>query len=179
MAVNHLFLTLILLWGWSPAMTHQEARAFIGNVLNYFETMERAAELRNKRVIVQHYRDCWLVVCEAYYGADEGPARAKLHTSAAAAAHVCPVRPRWFIQKYSRPMRKVVARTSKTVAGRRRGDEYTEHFDVLSCGHLIADHSADHETAPAKHRRCEQCQSTASAGSTAAPTLGRRVYATA
>jgi len=141
-------------------MTPRQGKARVSHVLAYFETMERAAELRNKRVIVQHYRDCWLAVCEAYYGADNSPARTILHNSTAAAAAATSLRPRWFIEKYSRPMRKVVARTSKTVAGRRRGDEYTQQFDVLSCGHLIADHSADCGTAPAKHRRCEKCQTT-------------------
>ncbi len=138
-------------------MTNRQAKQFIESVLDYFSKMERAAELRNKRVIVRHFQECWLVVCEAYYGARANPAQEILHTATAGTVASGTARPRWFQEKYSRPLRLVVARTARRFVDQGHGAACEVRYDVLSCGHQIEDHSAELGQPPARHRRCKEC----------------------
>lgn len=141
----------------APAMTQRDASVFIHDVLQYFETLERAATLRNNRALTLHYQHCWLEVCEAYYGADSLPAREILRGTTAVVGPTAGSRPRWFIEKYSRPLLPVVGRVSRRLDSGESGAGVVIHYDLLSCGHQVEvfDIGPDHK--PAKHRRCKKC----------------------
>lgn len=123
-------------------------RKKIESVLAYFSSLQKAAEGRNKRLIVNHWRECWSLVHEAYYGVYKLPQLPVVyHQLEVWQPKTMAERPVWFQEKYSHPMRRVVARHIKD----------GQPYDVLGCGHQLADYSAMCDHKPARHRRCKVC----------------------
>lgn len=120
----------------------------VNSVLDFLSRHERYAELSNKRSERFHFQECWCLVFRAFYGEYKVP-----HVAPKPAPVITDVtivlekRPKWFTDKYSCPMRRVIEVIT------RKGTSY----DVLECGHKI-ESRIDGSTA--KHRRCkkEECK---------------------
>ena len=106
-------------------------------------THERQSELSNWRNEKMHFQACWTLVFSRFYGDFRLAHYVRPQDQAAVFIPPAPdaPKPQWFIDKYSRPMRKVV----KTCKG----------FDLLSCGHKI---TSPGDGSTAKHRRCKLCK---------------------
>lgn len=138
-------------------LSMSERAAKVNSVLEYLQRYERHAELSNRRNERNHFQTCWTMVFSAFYGDFHVPRYIKpLEQNTAELLPEEPQqRPKWFIDKYSRPMRKVI--------------KHGKGFDVLSCGHKIASFDST-----AKHRRCKECKGLPPAES---PAKKRRVRA--
>lgn len=125
------------------------AKDTVESVLKYFERFERMARLRNDRMTAQHFEQCWVTMSETFYGRVEvyrAPLLATVGPVSEAPRSVR--RPRWFIEKNSHPMRKVVSQ-------RRNG--MTLHYK-LSCGHHGDEIGIQPDSPPARRRRCKVCK---------------------
>lgn len=140
-----------------PVMSDQKARKCVESILGYFAVLERAAMLRNDRLTRLHFEECWLTVCERFYGVVQHRGLGTLAVHQSRTAVTVPARPRWFNQKYSRPLRKVVGRITRPIEPAYTGAACEIHYDVLECGHQVEDNSAEYGARPARHRRCGQC----------------------
>ena len=138
-------------------MNDERARDCIGHILTYFERMERAANLRGRRLRVRHYQECWLTVWEACYGADHEQPEQSLPIPTPAAVSARTVRPVWFQEKYSRPLRKVTARVARRLACSGGGAASLVEYELLECGHSIECLPLAPGDKPAKRRRCKEC----------------------
>jgi hypothetical protein len=67
-------------------------------------------------------------------------------------------KPLWFIQKYSRPMRRVVSRQQKLWRDKRGHVVLRLLYDELECGHRLLSASGMEGDPLNKHRRCHDCQ---------------------
>lgn len=74
-------------------------------------------------------------------------------------------KPLWFIQKYSRPMRRVVSRQEKLWRNARGHVVLKLLYDVLECKHRLLSASGMEGDPLNKHRRCHECKAKPSAAS--------------
>lgn len=138
-------------------MSTSPHKRLVQSILEYLEACERAASLRNHRATVQHFQECWLIVHQSFFGSYSVPSMggAVCHQSTEAVSSAA--RPLWFEQKYSRPVRRVIARVSETGDASAGAGGESILFDVLECGHkLLARHRLAGGT-PARHRWCAEC----------------------
>lgn len=70
-------------------------------------------------------------------------------------------KPLWFIQKYSRPMRKVVSRQQMLWSDARGHVALRLLYDVLECEHRLLSASGMEGDPLNKHRRCHECKPSA------------------
>ncbi len=154
----------------------QRGRSAAMRVLDYFDVMIRLARSANDRRALNHWEHCWAMVAALVYGdcrvppqfsAPQMAAMADIHqrhltSQYGAASSQCGTgtaspRPQWYIDKYSRPLRKVVARTIEQVPDARSRKIMEMHWDVLECHHKLSSHAHSYGARPARHRRCDQC----------------------
>ncbi len=138
-------------------MYDTEARRLVDSILGYFALMERAASLRNNRLAVQHFQECWLVVCERFYGSALTPLYRAATPCAPLPVLTFSLRQRWFKDKYSRPLRRVVGRIARHDSSGLGAGARDIEYDVLECGHQVVSHAAEFGERPARHRRCGEC----------------------
>jgi|SRR5215471_276388 len=152
-----LILSFILSGGYMPTSKTTAGRARVESVLGYFVLMERAASLHNDRDSMHHYQQCWLMVHERFFGCSAFRPKASAYPATDAAACASTARPRWFIEKYSRPLKRVVGRVSRRSSSAGADAGFLIVYDVLECGHQVECHTSITGERPARHRRCAQC----------------------
>lgn len=121
-----------------------------------------------------------LSICQRYYlrssyggSMPKPPSRELLHLTVETLPVVCQPqsesvstsKPLWFIQKYSRPMRRVVSRQQQTWRNPRGHLALVLLYDVLECGHRLLSASGMEGDPLNKHRRCHECAPKASTAS--------------
>jgi hypothetical protein len=126
------------------------------HVLDYLAKCEHAAALRNRRDLVTHYHECWLLVFERVGGVLPLPI-----VSVQPRPMCPPPEPRpfkgWEKQKYSKPLRKVLKWNDVPIRDDKGNIVAWETLLTLECGHVMASFVQLAAEAKPKHRRCREC----------------------
>lgn len=138
-------------------MKSSSARPIVDSVLSYIPGFIQLAQLRNDLHSVWHWQECWRLVFEQFFGAFILP-RAKARPIAPYTVVSTPlVRPRWFVEKYSRPACKVIGQMTKRVRSGASRECFSIDYDLLECGHKIMARFSEPGTPPARWRYCKEC----------------------
>jgi hypothetical protein len=139
-------------------------------VLDYLARCERAAALRNRRDLVDHYQQCWNLVHDGVYGLLPLPMLRPPYPTQCPPPMPKPLKG-WEKQKYSKPLRRVTRRRDVAV---KDGHGVTiGHLTVLEleCGHEWESAVVLEADENPKWRRCRSC---ANSGYAASVEVGRR-----
>lgn len=129
----------------------------IADVLQYLERLKALAVWHNDRAGQRHYEECVNVVFEAITGLYTSPVIAHAVPLQPVASAQPATKPRWFIDKFSHPMRRVVRHEQRRCRERVPAGVLPVSYDVLSCGHEMESDAEFLGVPPAKHRRCREC----------------------
>lgn len=140
-----------------PASRTPRGKTVVTSVLEYLYGMERLAIITNQRTTANHFQECWRTVWCAYYGGCSVIPCAALAATTPGTKPAPTTKPAWHIAKYARPLRKVVARTTRAVPQHRGSPQLLLSYDVLECAHQLEARCNLDTGAPARHRRCPLC----------------------
>jgi hypothetical protein len=133
------------------------AKQTVNSVLEYIAGFIQFAQLRNDLNAVWHWQECWCVMFGAFFGSYTPAHRAAPQRLPDTVVSTPLVRPRWFIEKYSRPARKVVGRTTERESSGRVRECFSINYDVLECGHKIEAQYGNNGTCKSRWRYCRAC----------------------
>lgn len=122
----------------------------VESIVRYLDTLKRIAQAHNENSVVRHLEECAAAVLEAFYGRYSLPRRELPYIDSVPISELPgpTVKPRWHIEKYSQPLRRVMERRLK------RGCVYF----ILDCGHELEDITASLDVPCPKRRRCKECR---------------------
>jgi hypothetical protein len=130
--------------------------------LDYLARCERAASLRNRRDLIQHYQECWRFLWDINCGALPLPILAQFPKVECPPSAPGPMKG-WKRDLLSRPMRKVVKTRDEFVPSSLGADGYWITLIQLSCSHIIEELKLLTGERPMFRRRCRECANPARA----------------
>lgn len=138
-------------------MKRRAATEWVDSVLEYFNRYITFSQLERDLQAVWHWQECWCLVFTHFFGS-WSPRRRTTQPSIPGTGDVTPhPRPRWFVEKYSRPVRKVIDQRTERIGNAGAREYFSIHFDVLECGHSVESHLREHGQPPAQRRWCPEC----------------------
>jgi hypothetical protein len=138
-------------------MTPRSARELATSVLAYFDLYQQCAQRHNDLQAIWHWQDCWKLVFRNFFGSHKVKHPSPLVYVPDTVVATPLVRPRWFVEKYSRPARKVMSQIAERVKVANHREYFSTRFDVLACGHKIASHVREAGAPPQRWRYCKEC----------------------
>lgn len=138
-------------------MKKRAATQWVDSVLTYFTRYITFSQLENDLQAVWHWQECWCLVFTHFFGSWTARRRTA-QPSYPGTGDVQPIaRPRWFAEKYSRPVRKVIGQRTERIGNAGAREYFSVSYDVLECGHEVESHLRVDGEPPAQRRWCKEC----------------------